>query len=939
MVNWNTSKNSTAQNYIFHPQMVTDQPGLRLLHTKLLIPSAHPVIVERAILNRKLATGLKSRLVLVSAPAGYGKTTLLSKHFQGTKRPTAWVSLDERDNEPARFWSYLIAALQTLDARLGKTAQAMLMSSPAPPVENMLTSLINDTAQSEQDFTLCLDDYHTVTNPEIDKGMVFLIENLPQQMHLVIAGRSEPAFPLPILRSRRQVLEIDASDLKFSYDEAAQFLNQLMKLDLSSDQIMKIDQATEGWAAGIQLAALTLQGVEDKSHQLRYFVGEHRFIFDYLAQEVLNTQSEEVQDFLIKTSILDQFNGNLCDSLLEFNSGGKESNTSSQAILDHLERSNLFIFPLDQQRQWYRYHHLFSDFLHAKLVKELDPLEIQKLHSKASHWFKQNNMMYPAIDQTIKSGNYIDAAALINEEINEIFFRSELPLLTSWLEEFPQEIFNSQPRLSVMAAWAYLALGQSDNVESHLNLVEDVIGAKADGSADDMALPAEIRGALAEICCIRTSLAFNKFDLAEVMELSNRTIDYLSEEVKSGLFNEKRDILAVSHFNQGIFYDITGEFTKASQAFSKTITLNEENLQLIPMAISHLAHLQEMQGFLSEAEATYRKAMRITESHPYPLPLSGLVNTGLGNILCERNQLAMAKDHLTKGVGLGRMWGAWGVLVSGYLGLARVAVGEGKFDEANRQIEAAMEEITNLEIPSQIPLIKAHQAMVWAREGKIEEAANWAQTCGIDPEGSIPINDEPIAIALSRVWIAMGEVEEARKLINKLLAANEGRQAWGQVMQLQIFNCMAAYSHGDNESTFNSINRALELAMKENYQRIFLDEGIKMQEILISANNRQPGDEDNPKKQYIRMILNAFEAEPSPSAREQVRFSATIDPLSGREIEVFELLAKGLSNQEMAARLHISLNTVKAHLKSIYGKLGVNNRVQAIAKGRELGLN
>jgi LuxR family maltose regulon positive regulatory protein len=919
--------------------MVTDHPGLRLLHTKLLIPGAHPVIVERASLNRKLTTGLTSRLVLVTAPAGYGKTTLLSKHFERPDRPTAWVSLDERDNEPIRFWSYFIAAIQSLDAAQGKTAQAMLISSQPPPIENILVSLINDVTTFEDDFTLCLDDYHLITQPEINEGMVFLIENLPNQMHLVIAGRSEPPFPLPILRTRRQMIEIEASDLRFSNDEVAQFLNQLMDLNLSPDQINKIDEATEGWAAGIQLAALSLQGAEDISQQVQTFTGEHRFIFDYLAQEVLNTQTVEVQDFLLRTAILDQLNGNLCDAALYTNPDIKALKSGySQSILEHLERSNLFIIPLDQQRHWYRYHHLFSDFLKNQLDVEVNAEEIMNLHSNASLWFMQNNMIFAAIDHAIKSGDYYEAAKLIEDDVNEFFSRSELPMLTAWFDEIPPEVFKSLPRLSIIAAWAYLALGQNSEVESHLHSVEEVIGSKADGSPESMTLPSEIRGALAEICCIRTSLSFNIFDLTEVMALSNRTQEYLTFDVKSGLFNEKRDILAVTHFNQGILFDLTGEITKASTAFSKTIALNEENLQLIPMAISHLARLQELQGLLHEAEATYRMAMRITEEHAYPLPLSGLVDVGLGNIFCERNQLELAKDQLEKGVDLGKMWGVWGILIPGYIGLARVALTRGQLDEANLLIEEAIEIIGNLEVALQTPILEARQAMLWARQGDHDAAANWSLISGIDPGQPIPFNQEPIAIPLSRVWIAMGKYDEARDLLIKLIESNEARQAWGQVLQVKIFESLAAYLQGDFEFAFDSIERALKLAEIENYQRIFLDEGQMMQEILVATNERLSGDPKCTTKQYIGHLLKAFEAEPFYSTKQIGQMSSMLEPLSDRELEVFKLLEGGLSNQEMAANLHISLNTVKAHLKSIYGKLGVNNRVQAVAKGRELHL-
>ena len=919
--------------------MLSDQPGLRLLHTKLLIPGGHPVIIERANLVKKLNAGLNTRLVVVTAPAGYGKTTLLSKQFKTSAQPTAWVSLDERDNEPTRFWSYLIAALQTLDTTLGGTAKGMLISSQPPPIENILTSLINDIANLEDDFTLCLDDYHVITHAEINTGMTFLIENLPERMHLVIAGRSEPSFPLPILRTRRQMMEIDAADLRFTEGEIAEFLNQLMDLNLSASQIKRIDQATEGWAAGVQLAALSLHGTKDISNQLDMFTGDHRFIFDYLAQEVLNTQPQEMQEFLLKTSILDQLNGNLCDALLKIDPGSSiPSAASSQMKLENLEKSNLFIFPLDQQRHWYRYHHLFSGFLQAQLSARFAEHEIQQLHSKASAWFKQNNMMFAAIDHAIQSGDYSHAVSLIDEELEDIFSRSELPLLTSWLAGLPPEIFRSHPKLNVIAAWAYLSTGNSEQVIPHLENVEEILGVEADGSPESLRQPADIRGALAEISCIRTSLSFNQFDLSEALRLTNLTQSYLAEDVKSGLFNEKREIQAVNYFNQGIIYNLTGEITKASESFSRTIALNEENLHLVPMAISHLANIQELQGLLHDAEKTYLEALRITQQHPHPLPLSGLADIGLGNILCEWNQLDQAEAQLRNGVELGHMWSLGGVLISGYIGLSRVAMAQGDEEEANRLLAEGVETLRELQIGWQAPLLEAYQAMTWARQGEIEPAEEWSQKCGVDTDQAIPYNLEPIAVPLARVWIASGKCTEARGLISKLLEANIARQGWGQVIQLRIFDSLAAFSQDNPEDVFVSIKHALQLAEHENYQRIFLDEGENMQAILLQADERLVGEDEEDLTNYVRQLLRSFREEPFLSHGEDPSLYALPYSLSEREIEVLKLLREGLSNQEIATRLYISLNTVKAHLKSIYSKLEVNNRVQAIARGRELDL-
>ncbi|MCK4724769.1 MAG: hypothetical protein KAT29_03160, partial [Anaerolineales bacterium] len=462
----------------------------------------------------------------------------------------------------------------------------------------------------------------------------------------------------------------------------------------------------------------------------------------------------------------------------------------------------------------------------------MNPAEIREMHSKASTWFLQNDMMFEAIDHAINSGDYSEAASLINADVTEIFSRSELRTLTDWMKDFPPESLLNEPRLNMIAAWAFLATGQSAEAENHLEIIEDIMGCKADGSPDSLALPPETRGALAEICCIRTSLAFNQFDLPKVLTLSQRTHAYLTEDVQGGLFNIKQDILAVSYFNQAILFEINGKIKGASDSFSKTIALNEKNMHLIPMAISYLAHLQELQGLLHEAEETYQMAMRITESYQYPLPLSGMADVGLGNLLCERNKLEPAKDYLKKGINLGLQWSHREVLTSGYIGLARVAMAGGGFDEANALLNNAIEIISKLQVTRQSPLIDAYQALLWVRQGNLEAAADWSKKCGIDLEQPIEFNQETVAIPLARVWIALQKCAEARQLIEKLIKSNESRHAWGQVIQLLVYDALAANAQGDVEVAEKSIERALKLAAPENYQRIFLDEGQSMYTIL-----------------------------------------------------------------------------------------------------------
>jgi LuxR family maltose regulon positive regulatory protein len=453
-----------------------------------------------------------------------------------------------------------------------------------------------------------------------------------------------------------------------------------------------------------------------------------------------------------------------------------------------------------------------------------------------------------------------------------------------------------------------------------------------------MALTPEMRGILAEISNIRTSLALNGNDLSLALDLSRQTKAYLSDDVEAGLFNNSRDILAVTHFNQAIALEANGEIMEASESFSKAIALNEKNIHLIPMAISHLGHLLELRGLLSKAEETYWSAMRLAEDYQYPLPLSALADVGLGQLFCERNDLKMAEYHLKKGIALGKQWNQWGSLLPGYMGLVRVAMANGTYNQANEYLDRVISTVNDFQLPWLMPQFKAYRAAMFARQGEINSASEWSHESGIELDQPIHFNQEPIAISLISVWMAMQNFNEALQLIQKLIRSNESRQAWGQVIQLLIFDALVNYFQGDTEIALASIERALELAEPENYQRIFLDEGEIMHAILLEVDDSSTGMYKDHIRQYTRQLLATFQNELTLLPAAQFEKNEFIDPLSVRELEVFKLLKKGHSNKEIAAKLFISLNTVKAHNKNIFSKLGVNNRVQAITRGHELGI-
>jgi LuxR family maltose regulon positive regulatory protein len=909
--------------------------NLHLLRTKLFIPKAHPDIIERPELTAQLDEGLQCKLILISAPAGFGKTTLLSSWLEKIALQRAWLSLDQGDNDPARFWAYLIAALQSIQPDLGQNTQALLQTPQPPPIENIITELINEISKISPDFLLVLDDVHAIQRESIFSGLAFLIEHMPPQMHLVLSSRKDPMLPLALLRARRELIELRAEDLRFTPQEAAAFLNQVMGLNLSSDDLASLERLTEGWIAGLQLAALSMQSVDDISAFVRSFSGEHRYVFDYLAHEVLNHLENAQRSFLIQTSILDRMNAQVCNSV----TGRRDS----QQILQELEQANLFLVPLDLQRHWFRYHHLFGDFLRARLEQEQEPDQINRLHQRASRWFESQGFLFEAVEHALNAQDFDLAAQFIDRAAMRAFRNSELITLLAWLQNLPGSYFEQHARLNMVAAWANLATGHSEVVDGYLRNVEDLISAQADGSEQSLALPAQVRGILGEICCIRSSLAFNRFDLQTVRQLASRARAYLDGQSEGGLFNNRQDLLSVVFFNLGLAYEFAGEVLPASDAFRETIRLSAENIHLLPMATSHLAQLQVIRGQLRQAEQTYRQALRRSDELGRVSPLTGMAHTGLGSLLVEWNQLASATELLKTGLELGRRWSQWEILTAGYFAMVRIKMAQGQVERAFELLQALEGMAGELETPMIERPIQALRAFWQARRGDLEPVRGWAQTCGIDPQAEISYLQEADALILARVWIALHKHEEALALIDRLLEATQAGERWGRVAELYVYQALAWQAMQDEDAALGALESAFQLAEPEGYVRLFLDEGHSMLALLQQAARREiaPG--------YVSLLLESFaqnggavqpiqapSRETAPISSRRAAYNQ--DPLSDRELEVLRLVAQGMTNQEIADELVISVNTVKSHVKNIYARLQVRNRAEAISIAKELDI-
>ena len=946
------------------PAETTGSPSARmpLLLTKLYIPRAHPDLVERPWLIERLNEGLRRNLTLVSAPAGYGKTTSLSTWIGKTRMPCAWVSLDERDNDPARFWSYFIAALQTLHPGAGSTARAMLQSPQPPPVETALSDLINEIALLPEDFLFVLDDFHAVKDPQINAGLVFLLENFPPHMHLVVSSRVDPPFPLPLLRGRRQLLEVRLDDLRFRAGEIAFFINQIMGLDLSAADIAALEKLSEGWVAGLQLAALSLQGSKDVPQFLNSFSGSDRFVFDYLAQEVLARQGEQVRRFLISTSILERLNEDLCRAVLsaeESETGELEAQSETAStraleplpaseiypILHYLEEANLFLVPLDHQRQWYRYHHLFSGFLLAQLEREADQGTIAGMHQRASRWYAQRGYPSEAVSHALAARDYEAVAALIRGSAEQLFEQSELITLLGWLSDLPEEIIAGEARLSAIFAWALTATSRFGEVEPHLENIERLLGAAADGSEASLLLPPEIRGALGEVSLLRAVLAFNQYDIPGVVQLTQQTRAYLKNDVPSGLYNSRQDLLGAALFNLALAQEFSGDVKAATQDFQDTLPLIQDNLHLLPMAYSHLAQLLVVQGRLHEAERIYGQAFQAMEAFKRPSPFTGMLHTGLGNLLCEWNELDQALFHLERGIQLGKQWSHWEILLAGYSGLTRVKIANRDFQGARAGLEELSELVSRLQVIWVQPAVDAYQALLALHTEDLQAAVAWAEAFQAGGSGPAPLIHAAGNLILAQVLLEAGERKKALQLSRQWLDEAEAGQCWGRVVELMVLQSMALVAAGEVPQAMDALRHALSLAQPEGYRRVFLDGGEPVRSLLEAAVLSMKGSE---LAGYARSLLDDFLKESQSPDEEPLPFSTgrppvsrgslLADPLSKRELEVLRLLAAGYSNPEIAGQLYISLNTVKSHLKNIYAKLGVTRRGQATARARDLQL-
>ena len=891
----------------------------QLLATKLFIPPTRPELVPRPRLIGRLDGGLHRKLTLISAPAGFGKTTLVTEWLDNLRSDAkiekqieykiAWLSLDESDNDPARFLSYFIAALnraEGIEATIGEGALALLQSPQAPPTKAVLTPLINEITTIPYRIILVLDDYHIITSSQVDDALTFLLEHLPPQMHLFIATRQDPHIPLSRLISQDQLTELRAKDLRFTSSEAAEFLNQVMGLNLSAEDIAALETRTEGWIAGLQLVAISLQGHPNASRLIQSFTGSHRLVLDYLIEEVLNRQSESVQTFLLRTSILDRLCGPLCDAVL------LDPSVSGQETLEMLDRANLFIVPLDNVRHWYRYHHLFADLLQQRLHQSAASSTgdegggVAEYHRRASVWCEDNGQEIEAFQHAVAANDIARAERLIEGDGLPLHWRGAAAPVLNWLASLPTAVLDARPSLWVMYASTLVFAGEATGVEEKLQTTEAALGsAEPDDKTQDL---------VGRIAALRAMMAVPQHQVETIITQSRCALELLHPD--------NLTYRTAAAWTLGYAYELKGDRASASRAYTKVLSNSQAsgNFMFTLAATTSLGNIQEAENQLYLAAETQRRALQMAGDPPMPFACASYLS--LARIFYEWNDLDTAQQHAEQSVQLAQQIEGVDTPAACGVFLARLKLAQGDVGEAAAILAEANQFAQQHNFLHLLPEVAAVQVLTLLRDGNLAGAAHLAEK-----------HEHPISQA--RVNLAQGDPSAALAVLEPVSLQVESKGLEDERLKVMVLQAVALHVHDETEKAVRLIGDALALGEPGGFIRTFVDEGLPMARLLYEALNHDIAPD------YVQRLLAAFptqEPERTDSSKTNAPHSELIEPLSGREIEVLQLISEGLTNQEVANRLYLSLYTVKAHARNIYAKFGVKNRTQAVAKGKALGI-
>jgi LuxR family maltose regulon positive regulatory protein len=922
-----------------------------ILATKLYIPPPRPKAVLRPRLVERLNEGLHRKLTLISAPAGFGKTTLVSEWIHDFGFPAApvrnpkskiqnskfcWLSLDEGENDPARFLAYLVAALQTIAPKIGEGLLRALASPQPPPTESMLTALLNEITTLPDPSVLVLDDYHVVDAKAVDQALAFLLEHLPPQMHLVITTREDPHLPLARLRARGQMTELRAAELRFTPAEAAGFLNQVMSLNLSAGDVAALEARTEGWIAGLQLAALSLQGQQDATRFIQSFTGSHHFVMDYLVEEVLHQQSASVQTFLLRTSILDRLCGPLCDAVL------LGAPAAGQATLESLEHANLFLVPLDNERRWYRYHHLFADLLRQRLHQHAASSpgqgseRVAEYHIRASQWFEDNGLELEAFQHAATANDVARAERLIEGKGAPLPFRGAGAPVLNWLASLPRTVLDARPSLWMTYASALLTTGHHTAVEQKLQAAEAALqGAAPRGAprgcppqgADD-----RTQDLVGRIASMRATLAVMRHDGETILAQSRRALAYLHPN--------NLPLRTATTWTLGYAYQLQGDRAAASRAYAEVIAISQSFGASIytTAATVCLGQVQETDNRLALAAETYRQALLLAGDPPRPIACEA--HLGLARIYYQWDDLDAAEQHGQQCVLLTRQTESIETFAGGGVFLARLKLARDDVLGAVAGLDEAEAFVRQHNFMFRMPDVAAAQVLTLLRQGKLAEAAHLAET-------------QDLPFSLARVHLAQGDPATALALLEPLRQQAEAKGWQDERLKVMVFQAVARHAQGEQAQAMQLLGDALALAEPDGFIRIFVDEGLPMRLLILEFGVWIARQSSDPHQErllaYANKLLAAYgplqQASDSTSNPVHIqiqnpksKIQNLVEPLSARELEVLQLIAQGFSNHEISARLFLALSTVKGHNQNIFAKLQVQRRTEAIARARELGL-
>jgi LuxR family maltose regulon positive regulatory protein len=901
-----------------------------LLQTKLYIPPLRPNLVPRQHLIERLNQGLQQnhKLSLISAPAGFGKTTLVSEWVASSERPAAWLSLDEGDNDPARFLAYLVAAIQTLAlsevegtvANFGEGILAVLQSPQPPPTDSILTALLNEIATIPDNFVLVLDDYHVIVSQKVDAALTFFLDHLPPQLHLVITSRIDPSLPLSRLRAGGRMTEIREDDLRFSLDEIDTFLDEAMGLNLSAEKVAALETRTEGWIAGLQLAALSMQGLK-RSDEIADFVdrftGSDRYIQDYLADEVLRQRPKGTKDFLLQTSILNRLSGPLCDAVRFAKTDGTTitDQNNSQAILEALEAANLFIVPLDNERRWYRYHHLFADLLRQRLQQQ-QPDTVANLHVRASAWYEENGLDIEAFLHAAAANDVERAEHLIEGGGLPLQWRGGATPVLNWLESLPTTILDARPSLWVTYASTLVFTGRTSSIEKKLQAAEAALdaaalqGAEPDDKTQDL---------LGHIAALRAMMAVTKHQIDTITTQSRRALELLHPG--------NLPVRTAANWTLGYAYELQGDRAAASQAYTEVISSSQKsgNFMFTIAATTSLGYIQESENQLYLAAESHRHALEMAGDPPLPFACASYL--GLARVLYEWNDLDTAQRHGQLSAQLAEQIEGVDTPAACGVFLARLKLAQGDVTGAAALLTEADQFVHQHNFMHLMSEVAAVQVLALLRQGPLLRQGNLAAAAHLAEKHDLPVSQ-------ARVHLAQGDTGEAIASLRPLRQQVEAKGLKDERLKVMVLQAVAYHAYGEKDKAVQLLGDALALAEPGGFIRIFLDEGEPMALLLSEAAafaNRPD---------YIARLLAEFEVEKQQSEDRTTlpTNQPLVEPLSQRELEVLLLVAEGLSNREISERLFLALNTVKGHNRRIFGKLEVQRRTEAVARARELGL-